>query len=118
MFHQLMLYNIYTCLHYCRHCLKPEVNVWGIVAHLKDPHHFANFINSSEEHITQAEKAEHQYLTVGRETEDEIGLSEIVKGMVWSEENRKDFGHRFNCFLCTDKIIGHRFNCNHCFLDP
>ena len=118
MFHQLMLYNICTCLHHCRHCLKPEVNVWGIVAHLKDPHHFANFINSSEEHISQAEKAEHQYLTVGRETEDEIGLSEIVKGMVWSEENRKDFGHRFNCFLCTDKIIGHRFNCNHCFLDP
>ena len=70
------------------------------MAQLKDPHHFASFINSSKDHITLAEVAEPQYLTVGRETEDEIGLSEIVKRMVWPEENQEGHGQ-----MDTDLIV-------------
>ena len=100
-----------------RHCLQPEVNVWGIVSQLKDPHHFANFINTSEEHITQAEITEHQEWTAGG-ADKSGGISEIVKTMFWSKDTKECHGHRFNCILCTDKIIGHRFNCNQCFFDP
>ena len=105
-------------LRFYRHCLKPEVNVWGIVSHLKDPHHFANFINSSEDHITQAEIAEHREWMEGRSEDESGGMADIVKTMFWSKNTRECHGHRFSCILCTDKIIGHRFNCNRCFFDP
>ena len=100
-----------------RHCLKPEVNVWRMVSHLKDPHHFANFINSSEDHITQAEIAEHREWMEGRSEDESGGMADIVKTMFWSKNTRECHGHRFSCILCTDKIIGHRFNCNRCFFD-
>jgi len=103
-----------------RHCLQPDVNVWGLVTKLKDPQHFANFINSSEKHITNEEIAKHKYWTSGEKSlQEENGLSKIVKSMFWSKPNHnEDLGHRFKCILCTDRFLGHRFNCHQCFLDP
>ena len=103
-----------------RHCLQPDVNVWGLVTKLKDPQHFANFINSSEKHITNEEIAKHKYWISGKKSlQEENGLSKIVKSMFWSKPNHnEDLGHRFKCILCTDRMLGHRFNCHQCFLDP
>ena len=97
-----------------------DVNVWGLVTKLKDPQHFANFINSSEKHITNEEIAKHKYWISGKKSlQEENGLSKIVKSMFWSKPNHnEDLGHRFKCILCSDRFLGHRFNCHQCFLDP
>lgn len=88
------------------YCLSSDLNVWKMVTTLRDPTHFARFINKTVDHVSKDEIMEHQ---AGSEEDLMISRTCETEGK----------GHRFTCLFCqTNNFLGHRFKCSKCFIDP